>query len=228
MGQKLFSVITPALNAGPKIEKTVNSVLSQNKDLFEFIVLDGGSTDGSLELVERYGDEITVVTGRDEGVYDAMNKGVELASGKYLYFLGAGDSLRTNILARIEGLMPRDELAFVYGNVYMIDRGVIYDGEFDRAKLRKRNICHQAVFYGRGIFDAVGRYEPRFHVLADHALNLKCFFNHRIQKTYLAYVIANFEGGGISFNERDEKFAREYGELMSLAGEESASPPDGV
>lgn len=219
MEQKLFSIVTASFNPGPKIEKTINSVLSQDKDLFEFILIDGASTDGSLSVVEKYAENIKLISEADEGVYDAMNKGIDLATGKYLYFLGAGDSLKAGILTKIERLLPHGELWFIYGNVYMIDQGVIYDGEFNLAKLKKRNICHQAIFYERTIFDVVGKFDTRFKVLADHAFNLKCFFNNRIQKKYIAYVIANFEGGGISQTERDLNFAKEYGELMSIAKE---------
>jgi glycosyltransferase involved in cell wall biosynthesis len=219
MGQKLFSVITPVFNSGPKIEKTINSVLSQDEDLFEFVVVDGGSTDDTLEVVEKYAGRIKLLSEKDEGVYDAMNHGVDAAGGKFLYFLGAGDSLKPGALSTVAARLPPHEHALVYGNVYMIDEGRIYDGEFDRAKLRRRNICQQAIFYGREIFGVTGGFETRFSVLADHAFNLKCFFNHRIEKKYIAYVIANYEGGGISRTERDLDFALEYGELMSVGGE---------
>ncbi len=93
---------------------------------------------------------------------------------------------------------------------------MIYDGEFNHTKLRKRNICQQAIFYERRVFDVMGGFETRFNVLADHAFNLKCFWNNRIQKKYIGYVIANYEGGGISERERDVSFSRDYAELMSL------------
>jgi len=216
MAPKLLSIVIPAFNSGPKLKKTINSVLSQNKELFEFIIVDGASTDGSLDMIEEHGDDIKLVSEKDEGVYDAMNKGIEMSTGKYLYFMGAGDSLKEGILTKVESLLPLGELALVYGNAYMVDRGVIYDGEFDRTKLRMLNICQQAIFYERRVFDVMGGFETRFKVLADHAFNLKCFWNVRIQKKYIAYVIANYEGGGISERERDIDFSRDYAELMSL------------
>jgi len=216
MEPKLISIVTPTFNCGPKIEKTINSVLSQNRDLIEFIIVDGHSTDGSLNIVEKHADKINLVSEKDEGVYEAMNKGIEMSTGKYLYFLGGGDSLKEDILIKLEGLLPRNDLALVYGNVYMVDLGVVYDGEFDRTKLRKRNICQQAIFYERRVFDVMGGFETRFNVLADHAFNLKCFWNDRIQKKYIAYVIANYEGGGISERERDVSFSQDYAELMRL------------
>jgi len=217
MERKLFSIIIPAHNSGPKIEKTIRSVLSQDHALFELLVVDGGSTDDTLDLLAKYEGEIKVVSEKDEGVYDAMNKGIALSTGKYLYFLGAGDSLRAGILAKMQSILPLDEFTFVYGNVYLVDKGEIYDGEFDKAKIKTRNICHQSIFYERRIFEVMGGFETRFRVLADHAFNLKCFWNPRITRKYVAYVIANFEGGGISGTEEDLPFALEYAELMGLA-----------
>ncbi len=214
MNRKLFSIITPAYNSGLKIEKTIDSVLSQGSDLLEYIVVDGGSTDETLSILETYGDKLKIISEADAGVYDAMNKGIEAASGWYLYFIGAGDSLRENMLGKIARVLPEDNLSLVYGNAYMVDQGIIYDGEFSKAKLRQRNICHQSVFYGRTVFDMLGLYDLRFKVLADHAFNIKCFWNDRITKKYVAYVIANYEGGGISRSEVDVDFAYEYGELM--------------
>ncbi len=215
MKQKLFSIITPTYNSGRKLEKTIRSVLSQDKSIYEYIIIDGCSTDDTSNVVGKYSKNITFFSEKDDGVYDAMNKGIDVATGKYLYFLGAGDSLRANILEKVAGRMPDDKLTFIYGNVYMVDRGVVYDGEFNKAKLRKSNICHQSIFYERTIFDAVGRYEQRFSVLADYAFNVKCFWNDNVQKKYIGYVIANFEGGGISSSQRDLNFVDEFSDLIA-------------
>lgn len=214
MAQKLFSIITPAYNCGPKIEKTINSVLSQDESLFEYIIVDGGSSDETVEIAEPYGDKIKIITEPDDGVYDAMNKGIDAATGKYLYFLGAGDSLRPNILGGLADVMPDGSLWFVYGNVYMVDRGIIYDGEFTKAKLRQYNICHQAIFYERTIFDVVGPFATEYDVLADYVLNIKCFWNNRVEKKYVGYLIANFEGGGISTTRKDVNFIDQYSDLI--------------
>lgn len=186
----------------------------QAEDLFDFHIIDGASTDETLSIVEKYGDKIKLTVEKDKGVYDAMNKGVSLATGKYLYFLGAGDSLRTDVLRKIEKLMPDEPLAFVYGNVYWIDQAMIYSGEFDKHRLKTHNICHQAIFYERTIFDVIGKFELRFKVLADYVFNIKCFGDDRIQKRYLDYVIANFEGGGLSAKQKDAALINEHAQLV--------------
>ncbi len=207
--RKRVSVITPTLNPGPKLEATINSVLAQKAELFEYIIVDGGSTDETLSMVRKYGKRINWVSKKDRGVYDAMNKGIKMARGDYLYFLGAGDHLRENILAKVEKELPAEPLTFVYGNVYVVNTKSEYLGEFDDDKLAKLNICHQAIFYERTIFDVIGKYDLRYSLLADYAFNLKCFADKRIRRIYLDEVIADFEGGGISTG-TDMNFIRDF------------------
>lgn len=203
MERKLFSIITPTYNCGPKIVKTIQSVLSQDRGLFEYIVIDGDSDDGTQRHVEEFNTRLRFISEPDLGVYHAMNKGIDMARGKYLYFLGAGDTLRANALRNLAPLMPDRELAFAYGNVYWEDEAFIYGGVFDKPRLETYNICQQAVFYEKAIFGLVGKFELDYEVLADYVLNIKCFGNEKIQKTYLDYVVANFEGGGMSASRKD-------------------------
>jgi glycosyltransferase involved in cell wall biosynthesis len=214
MEQKLFSIITPTYNCGTKIARTINSVLSQDSGLYEYIVIDGDSSDGTQSEVENFGDRIRFVSEPDQGVYDAMNKGIEMARGKYIYFLGAGDTLRANVLGNLARVIPDSELAFVYGNVYWVDEAFIYGGEFDKRRLETFNICHQAIFYERAIFDEIGRFELDYKILADYVFNIKCFGNDKIQKTYLDYVVANFEGGGLSAQQKDTALTKALPRLI--------------
>ena len=186
----------------------------QAEDLFDFHIVDGASTDDTLSIIRKYGDKIKLISERDSGVYDAMNKGIDLASGKYLYFLGAGDSLRAGVLRKIEKLMPDEPLAFVYGNVYWMDQAIIYSGEFDKSKLKTHNICHQAIFYERTIFDVMGKFDLKFKVLADYVFNIKCFGDDRIHMRYIDYVVANFEGGGLSAKQKDIQLFNEHAQLI--------------
>jgi len=203
MGHKLFSVITPTYNCGAKIVKTIHSVLAQDSSLFEYIIIDGDSNDGTQSHIEIFNTRLKFISEPDLGVYDAMNKGIDMASGKYLYFLGAGDTLRRSALKNLQPLMPERDLAFVYGNVYWVDEAFIYGGEFDKVKLETYNICHQAIFYERAIFDLIGKFELDYKFLADYVFNIRCFGNDAIEKTYLDYVVANFEGGGMSASPHD-------------------------
>ena len=212
--RKIFSIITPTYNCAAKIEKTIESVLSQNKSLFEYIIVDGLSDDGTLEKIKKNSDEIKLIVGKDNGVYDAMNKGIDIATGKYLYFMGAGDQLKEGILEKIKTIMPQDNLSFVYGNVYRFDQNRIYDGEFNKHKLNKRNICHQAIFYERNIFNLVGKYDFKYGTKADYALNLRCFGCRGINKIYINEVIADYEGFGLSYEKKDGNFLKDRPKLV--------------
>lgn len=214
MDQKLFSIITPTYNSGGKLPQTIASVLAQDRDLFEYIVVDGGSTDDTESVLRSHGRSLKYISEKDEGVYDAMNKGIEMSRGKYLYFLGAGDRLRENVLREISGEMPRARLFFVYGNVYMVDRGAVYGGEFGKRQLRENNICHQAIFYERDIFDLLGKYEHKYKVLADYVFNLKCFSHKEVKMKFIDHVIADFEGDGMSATERDPHFISDRSRLI--------------
>ena len=101
MNPPLISVITPTFNSGAKIAATVASVLSQRKGLYEFLVIDGGSTDDTLAHLRAQGPALRYLSEPDEGIYDAMNKGIRLTSGKFLYFLGAGDRLLPGVLEAV-------------------------------------------------------------------------------------------------------------------------------
>jgi glycosyltransferase involved in cell wall biosynthesis len=213
--RKLFSIITPVYNCGPKIERKIESVWSQKLHLFEHIIIDGGSSDQTLASIKKSRYPFTLVSEKDTGVYDAMNKGIDLACGKYLYFLGGGDRLEPGILEKIAPLMPRQKLAFVYGNVFWEGHNKIYDGEFSKEKMKAgSNICQQAIFYERRIFDLLGKFETRFSVLADHAMNIRCFGRNEISKIYIEAIIARFEGDGLCVHQPDLTFAQELPNLI--------------
>ncbi len=214
MEQKLFSVIMPTLNCGSKVDATIRSVLSQRESLVELIIVDGGSTDDTLSIIGKYVGELKLISERDEGAYDAMNKGIDMAAGRYLYFLGAGDCLREGVLEEIMSAMPDQPLAFVYGDVFRLNLDTIYKGKFSKSKLRRNNICHQAIFYERTIFDVIGRYDIKYRQLADYAFNIKCFADSLIQFKYLNCVIADYEGDGVSENIVDHLFWSDHPQLV--------------
>lgn len=214
MERKLISIIIPTYNCGHKIEGTLKSVLSQRRELFEIIVVDGLSTDGTVGIVQKYAGELKFVSERDGGTYEALNKGIGMASGKYLFFLGAGDCLRDGVLERLAGSLPEEKLAFVYGNVYLMKHGRYYGGEFRKSDLRNRNICHQAIFYERTIFNVGGRYESRYRLFADWALNMKCFGDPGVRKVFVDLAITDFEEGGISETQEDPDFERDFPSLI--------------
>src|SRR5437762_14297100 len=147
MNPPLISVITPTFNSGAKIAATVASVLSQQKGLYEFLVIDGGSTDGTLAHLRAQGPALRYVSAPDEGIYDAMNKGIRLTSGKLLYVLGAGDRLLPGVLEAVAAELrelpcqaPTSQLTLLQGHVESGSRRYFYGG-YNRFKLLWLNIC---------------------------------------------------------------------------------------
>lgn len=217
MNPPLISVITATLNSGAKIAATIASVLSQREDLYEFFVIDGGSNDDTLAHLRAQGSALRYLSEPDEGIYDAMNKGIRLTSGKFLYFLGAGDRLLPGVLetvaARIRKLPGQDQNpqpTFLYGNVDLPDYNQPYDGRFNRFKLLRRNICHQAIFYQRSVFERVGFYNTKYQSLADWEFNIRCFDDPNIRKRYIPLTIAEYEGGGKSITASDPAFYADF------------------
>jgi glycosyltransferase involved in cell wall biosynthesis len=193
-----ISVITASFNSGSKLVATCASVAGQDVE-FEHLIMDGLSTDGSLELAHQMAaadNRIRVHSEKDTGVYDALNKSIALARGDYLYFLGAGDVVYPESFKAILGFLPADLRSFVYGECLL--EGRRYDGEFTNRQLIDRNICHQGIFYGREVFKICGQYDCKYRAWADWDFNERCFGNPEIKKIFVPILIAEFETGGVS------------------------------
>jgi glycosyltransferase involved in cell wall biosynthesis len=221
MNPPLISVITPTFNSGAKIAATVASVLSQEKGLYEFLVIDGGSTDGTLAHLRAQGSALRLLSEPDEGVYDAMNKGIRLTSGEFLYFLGAGDRLLPAVLEAVAAeirklpcLGKSARATLLYGNVDWTGYGRPYDGRFNRFKLLHRNICHQAIFYQRSVFERLGYYNTKYPSLADWEFNIRCFNDQSVHKCYIPLRIADYEGGGKSYTMPDLAFLADFRRII--------------
>jgi glycosyltransferase involved in cell wall biosynthesis len=220
MGSPLISVITPTLNSGAKISATVASVLSQAKGLYEFLVIDGGSIDDTLAHLRTQGPALRYLSEPDEGIYDAMNKGIRLTSGEFLYFLGAGDRLLPGVLEAVAAEIRKlpcqgqtSQPTLLYGNVDWSIYSRPYDGRFNRSKLLRRNICHQAIFYQRSVFERLGFYNTKYRSLADWEFNIRCFNDRGIRKRYIPLRIADYEAGGKSATTPDPAFCAELARL---------------
>jgi glycosyltransferase involved in cell wall biosynthesis len=207
-----FTIITPTYNSGLKLRATIDSVLDQRFSSFEYVLIDGASVDCTIDIIRSYHKDCRVrfISEPDSGIYSAMNKGIDLARGRFLYFLGAGDILRPDVLAEIAGVLPSSGMTLAYGSVFWRGRGVVYDGPFTPGKLRRKNICHQAIFYEDEVFRTLGKYETKYAFLSDWAFNMKCFGDRTIEKMYLEKVIADYEGGGLSTSRRDPMFCSDY------------------
>jgi len=167
----LISIIIPVFNAEEFLQRALNSILSQKYKNIELIVIDGGSTDDTLNIISRIENVIIKwVSESDKGIYDAMNKGVKMAQGDWIYFLGTDDIL-VNCLDKVTGFL-RSPKHIYYGDVYLPGKNKVYSGRFKWHTLVSKNINHQSIFYPRQVFDLY-QYDLKYPVLADYELNLR-------------------------------------------------------
>ena len=180
-----ISVITVCYNAAATLERTIQSVAEQTHPHVEYIVVDGASTDGSLAIVDRYAGRIArFVTERDRGIFDAMNKGIALATGDVVYFLNADDYfVDARVLADVAAAFGEDaSRSFVYGDVLLNDepKGRL---SFPARAFTTRSIseflhnsfCHQAVFAKRTLFAQLGSFDERYRYSADYEWIIRAF-----------------------------------------------------
>lgn len=211
----LFSIIIPTFNARDELQRSLDSMGAQSDADFEIWVVDGASTDGTRELLQSNGERVRWLSEADGGVYDAMNKGIAHARGEWIYFLGAGDVLRPDVLRAIAPRaralldLPGDVAALIYGDVWLCDENRRFGGPFSPARLRSWNPSHQAIFYRRAVFEKLGLYDLNYPTASDYAFNLACWGDNEIIKHYEPLVIADYQGGGLSVTRPDAAFERD-------------------
>ncbi len=202
-----LSIITITYNAEKYLERTIQSIVSQTSDDYEYLVIDGGSKDGTLAIAEKYKTHIDrIISEKDEGLYDAMNKGMALATGDFVWFMNAGDEIaRPDVIKRIlEGINPETDV--IYGDTFFVNeqgkirglRSAITPHKLPQ-NLHWKNmrlgmlVCHQSFIARRSI-------APPFltdNLSADIDWEIKCLKNAR-EAFFFDGVIARYLEGGIS------------------------------
>lgn len=215
-GKPLISVVTPVLNRKNIFSRSLQSVLNQTYNNVEYIVVDGGSTDGTLDVLLENDASIDYwVSEPDGGIADAFNKAARLATGKWILFLGADDIL-LNILHEVAPLMKKGNHIY-YGDVFRAGPNGIWGGIFDNFRLMRENLCQQSIFYPKDVFKKY-EHDSRYEVWMDYEFNLRCWGDHSFKPVYLPYVISVFGGGGNCFGYRhDSAFVRERKQLFERA-----------
>ena len=208
-----ISIITVVINGVNTLESCIQSIVNQAYDNIEFIVMDGGSTDGTLDILKHYDSKIGFWSSEsDKGIYDAMNKGARRATGDWVLFLGCDDTLSAD-LNNVAPLL-RDTGVIYYGDAYWPGRKRFYDGSFSAAKLARTNICHQAIFYPRAVFDKYS-FNLRYPFQADWELNMRCFSDPAFRFQYIPLQISIYnDRSGASSTRRDFALEEDYITLM--------------
>lgn len=196
----LFSIITICRNEVGGIRGTCESIIGQAHQDFEWIVIDGASTDGTIEILNAYAHRITrLVSEPDDGIYQAMNKGVAMAKGAYLIFMNGGDRFAdAQALARA-AQAPRVEL--IYGDIlWGGPEGPLVrsPGRLEPGILLSRHVPHQASFYQRDLFERFGTYDTGFRIAGDYDLYARLVEIGRVSHHHIAHPLAIFDLGGMS------------------------------
>ena len=200
------TVVTAVLNDAGHIEQTILSVISQTDIEIEYIIVDGGSKDGTLELIGKYKDKISLlISESDRGVYDAMNKGIEHSSGDFVYFLNSGDVLlNSSILSKIkfEDVNVRNTIIYgnvvvAYGNIEALEKPRPFFNS--KMKFKGIGICHQSMFFpGKLIRNE--KYDLSYNIAADYDLAYR-LWRKGTEFLYKDITIAKYDWGkGISSN----------------------------
>lgn len=210
MKRNSLSIIIPSFNAASLIERCIKSIVDQSYQNKEILVIDGGSTDGTLAILKKLRKQYTnlsFVSESDQGIYDAMNKGASMASGEWLYFLGSDDYLYESIvLEKIfsdQALIKHD---VIYGDVWNEHIQGRYAGKFDYEKLTTNFMCHQAIFYRKSVFEKYGGYNIKYKVYAHIAFDVEAFCNPHISWVYTDTIVAFYSAGGYSAVTYDKPF----------------------
>jgi|TARA_R110002020_G_scaffold63136_3_gene168438 glycosyltransferase involved in cell wall biosynthesis len=199
----MISVITINYNDASGLEETIQSVLSQENADYEFIVIDGGSTDNSTAVIEKYKQQLHYwVSEPDGGVYNAMNKGIVKASKNYVYFLNSGDTLYDNsVLAEVQVAMRMNHDIY-YGNIIQdYPSGPIHrttPRELSFSFFFKRTIPHQASFIKRELFEHFGLYNEELKIVADWEFFVLSICKHNVSYQYLDRTISVYDTKGLS------------------------------
>lgn len=208
--EPLISIVIATFNSEEHIENCLNSIMAHSGINLEIIVIDGKSTDRTLDIIRAMGiPNLTLVSEKDKGIYDALNKGVRLAKGQYLYFLGSDDRLLDGFSLLANELGAHNTV--YYGNSAPLDK--LLSGKFTKYRLSKYCMNHQSIIYPAGVFKKY-EYDLRYKVLADYALNIKVWGDKSFQKRYFPYTIAHYNMDGFSSRNKDVSFLEDRKKLI--------------
>lgn len=195
-----ISIVTINYNNYSGLKKTMDSVYAQNFSDFEYIIIDGGSVDGSREHLINNSNKLSYWSSeKDNGIYDAMNKGIQVASGKYIMFLNSGDYLvHENVLLHANMDLEKEDADIYYGNIEITNEenaltSITYPSKLTLDFWELRTINHQAAFIKTLLFTDFGLYQNEYKLAADYFFFLKCFFYGKrfvhINETIVHYLL---------------------------------------
>lgn len=199
--QPHISIITVNYNNKIGLEKTFNSVFSLDNKDYEYIVIDGGSSDGSKELIKKNTDKIDFwVSESDKGIYNAMNKGIKKAKGEYLLFLNSGDIFySSDVLKSCSQLFTGYDLIY-YNIEFGVNSGNIinYPSKLSLKYFLSNMICHQAIFFSKKLFDKYGCYDENYRIIADWKFLVLALTKFNAKYLHVNKTLVSYDTTGLS------------------------------
>jgi glycosyltransferase involved in cell wall biosynthesis len=209
----MISIIIPCYNATKALADCLNSIIIQNYTNFEILIIDGGSADDTMKIVQLFAERnsnIRFISEKDNGIYDAMNKGITIAKGEWLYFMGSDDRLMESNSLQITAQHLSEKWDIVYGDTVWIPENFFDRGEIDLITLMRRGLNHQRVFYRKSLFEKFGLYKTCYKIAADLEMNIRLFCSKSVKIKYESIPLTYYNSAGFSSNKVDEKFYDDY------------------
>lgn len=217
-----LSIITINLNNSPGLCRTIESVIKQTFSDYEYVVIDGGSTDGSLEVLKEYSKRITYwISESDSGIYDAMNKGINYSTGEFVCFLNSGDLYVSKY--SIEIMMNEihsSKAEIFFGNLLLFETNskkinlINIAPIHDKSDLLKNFLAHPSTFYRRRLFNEVGLFNINYRIASDVDWYLNALIKHKSSFSQINYSPSVFFNDGISVSNK-KSLITEYKEVVS-------------
>lgn len=220
----VVSIVTVVYNGAATLERTILSVLGQGFASMEYIIVDGGSTDGTLDIIRRYEERLAYwCSAKDDGIYDAMNKGIALATGEWVGLINADDAYAADAVAvAMKAVSGNDQVNIVHGDIL-----VEYPSGARKVKHAKRStfllkywemvLNHPSFFVRRSYYH--GRpFDPSFRVSGDHLWTYRAWRENPAQFLYLPRVLAHFTAGGASMSGSFGRMLKESDRMSRTLG----------
>lgn len=209
----MISIITATFNSAKTLKDTIQSVLRQTNKDFEYLIIDGGSTDETIDIVKSYESEFSGrlkwVSEKDQGIYDAMNKGIMMASGDVVGILNSDDYFTSDdILQTVDNAFKSHEIDAIYGDIHFIRDGNpqkcvrYYSSRMFRPFWLRFGFmpAHPSFYCKREIFDKAGLYSLDYKIGADYEMMVRLFKRHKIKSLYVNKDFVTMRTGGASNN----------------------------
>jgi glycosyltransferase involved in cell wall biosynthesis len=215
----IVSIVTVVYNNVEYVRNAIESVLSQDYSSIEYVVIDGGSTDGTLDIIEEYRNQISVfLSESDDGIYDALNKGIARASGNMIAILHSDDQFCDSyVVSDVVQKMSETKADFCFSDLVIVDRSSGRVLRYYKARCFRRWMFrigwmppHPTCFIRKSLFDDFGLYSTEYKIAGDFDFLVRIFYSQEINWTYLERITVKMRQGGISTSGWKSKMINAY------------------